>query len=185
MNAPKTQKRPRKPATKKAAADGTAPTQATDTTTQPIDESTLSESQIKALAGHHQALPSPTVNVGTIGHVEAGKSTLQTVLDTAAQQAEGNQEHEQQVLLCALLIKAKSRNGFWRCKRHWSHAGCHALVVPDGEDIDAIRQKNPEMESVFITEAEYQRLATEPHLVVEQLEPDALEDESLDTEDAE
>lgn len=177
MNAPKSPKRGRKPTAKAATAEGSTSTQTTNEKAKPSPEPTLTESELKALAGHHQALPSPTVNVGTIGHVDHGKSTLETVLNAAANQANDIEVPDQQVLLCALVIKAKSLNGFWRCQRHWSHEGCHALVVPDGEDINAIREENPEMESIFITEAEYERLANEPHLVVEKLEPDALETE--------
>lgn len=177
MNAPKTQKRTRKPTAKASAAEGSTSTQTANEKAKPPPEPTLTESELKALAGHHQALLSPTVNVGTIGHVDHGKSTLETVLNAAAKQANDIEVPDQQMLLCALMIKAKSRNGFWRCKRHWSHEGCNALVVPEGEDIDALREENPEMESIFITEAEYERLANEPHLVVEKLEPDALETE--------
>lgn len=94
---------------------------------------------------------------------------------TQATDATSQQNDDQQVLLCALMVKAKSPNGFWRCKRFWSREGSHALVVPDGDDMAAIRAENPEMESIFISEEEYERLADEPNLTVEVLPPDALE----------
>ncbi|WNJ96544.1 hypothetical protein RND59_05465 [Vibrio ruber] len=72
--------------------------------------------------------------------------------------------------LLPVEVKATKKTGFWRCGRFWSSEGSHAFVVPDDADIRAIRLENPDIESVFLTEAEYQRLKNEPALSVKQLE---------------
>ncbi|ATA26589.1 hypothetical protein BIY26_08950 [Brenneria goodwinii] len=67
----------------------------------------------------------------------------------------------------ALLVQAKSKNGFYRCGRFWPFDGVHVFVSddPDGDNAESEADDGTPIQP-FISAAIAERLKAEPQLRV-------------------